>query len=238
MPPDLIGNYNKDINIELDGVKKHLETSFLFTREGGLFRVDEYVLNGGVYHYYLDIYSIGCSEPDVYLDFGTDLDDQGIRHDDIVQNLLSLNMEDERRTKKIGRVAYKDMLLQDNGFVLSAKQIKSVVIDEDYRAAGLARNIYKTLTMKYEYIVCDNTQSISGGSLWASSILSIGEVRIYDTRLNAFVDVLAKEGKGIGGLIPWSCQTLTAKQIVEWGRSFNPDSCHHIVNVLNKDALY
>ncbi|MDF7658024.1 hypothetical protein PUG81_03520 [Erwiniaceae bacterium L1_54_6] len=161
-----------------------------------------------------------------------------MRHDDIVQNLLSLNMEDERRTKKIGRVAYKHMLLQDNGFVLSAKQIKSVVIDEDYRAAGLARNIYKTLTMKHEYIVCDNTQSISGGSLWASSILSIGEVRIYDARLNAFVDVLAKEGKGIGGLIPWSCQTLTAKQIVEWGRSFNPDSCHHIVNVLNKDALY
>ncbi|MDU4943818.1 MAG: hypothetical protein E6X23_20155 [Mixta calida] len=238
MPPDLIGSYNKDITIELDGVKNHLETSYFFTLDGGLFRANEYVLNGGSYPYYLDIFQVGCTEPGFYQDYGTDLHHEGMSHHDIVENLLSLDMEHDAATKKIGRVAYKDLLLQDKGFVISAKQIKSVVIDRDYRAAGLARNVYKMLTLKHEYIVCDNIQSISGGSLWASSILSIGEVRIYDTRLNAFVDVLAKEGKGIGGLIPWSCQTLTVEQIEEWGRTFNPNSCHHIVNVISKDALY
>lgn len=238
MPPDLIGSYNKDITIELEGSRSHLETTFFFTVEGGLFRAEEYVLIDGAYHFYLDVYLIGCSTTDFYLEHGGELYDDGMLHDDIVENLLALDMEDHDATKKIGRVAYKNILLQDQGFVISAKQIKSVVIDGDYRAAGLARNIYKLLTLKHDYVVCDNTQSISGGSLWASSILTIGEVRIYDTRLNAFVDVLAKEGKGMGGMVPWSCQTLTVAQIEEWGRTFNPNSCHHIVNVISKDALY
>lgn len=238
MPPDLIGSYNKDITIELDGVRHHLETSYFFTLDGGLFRAEEYFLDGGSYHYYLDIFLVGCTDPDFYQEHGADLHFQGMSHHDIVENLLSLEMESESATKKIGRVAYKDFLLQDDGFVISAKQIKSVVIDRDYRGAGLARNVYKMLTLKHEYIVCDNTQSISGGSLWASSILSIGEVRIYDTKRKSFVDVLGKEGKGLGGSIPWSCQTLTAEQMVEWGRTFNPDCCHHIVNVISKDALY
>jgi len=238
MPPDLIGSYNKDITIELDGINNHLETSYFFTLDGGLFRSDEYVLTGGSYPYYLDIFLVGCTDPGFYQDYGTDLHYDGMSQHDIVENLLSLDMEDLAATRKIGRVAYKDLLLQDHGFVISAKQIKSVVIDKDYRDAGLARNVYKMLTLKHEYIVCDNTQSISGGSLWASSIMTIGEVRIYDTRLNAFVDVLAKEGKGIGGLIPWSCQTLTVQQIEEWGRTFSHHSCHHIVNVISKDTLY
>ncbi|KTR49353.1 hypothetical protein NS303_04580 [Pantoea ananatis] len=238
MPPDLIGSYTKDLTIELEGNRGHLDTCYFFTVDGGLFRVDEYVLSGGAYHYYLDIYLVGCSTADFYIEHGCELHDQGMPHDDIVESLLVLDMEDKAHTKKIGRVAYKDFRLQDSGFVTIAKQIKSVVIDKDYRDAGLARNVYKLLTLKHNYIVCDNTQSISGGSLWASSILILGEVRIYDTRINKFLDVLAKEGKGRSGLIPWSCQTLTIAQIEEWGRSFNPNSCHHIVNVLSKDSLY
>ncbi|MDI6537159.1 hypothetical protein QMA77_09470 [Pantoea ananatis] len=238
MPPDLIGSYTKDLTIELEGQRGHLDTCYFFTSDGGLFRVDEYVLSGGSYQYYLDIYAVACTTPDFFIEHGCDLTDQGMPHDDVVENLLALDMEDIAHTKKIGRIAYKDILLQDSGFVTPAKQIKSVVIDKDYRAAGLARNVYKMLALKHGYIVCDNTQSISGGSLWASSILTLGEVRIYDTRVNKFLDVLAKEGRGKSGLLPWSCQTLTIEQIAEWGRNFNPDSCHHIVNVLSRDSLY
>lgn len=238
MPPDLIGSYNKDLTIELEGTRSHLDTNFFFTTEGGLFRADEYILSNGWYHYYLDVFQVGCTTPDFYVNHGSNLYDQGMPHDDIVANLLSLDMEDKSETKKIGRIAYKNMLLQDAGFVISAMQIKSAMIDSEYQGAGLARNIYKLLIIKHDCIVCDNIQSISGGSLWARSILSIGDVRIYDTQLNAFVDVLSKEGKGVGGLIPWSCQTLTVAQIEEWGRAFNPDCCHHIVNVISKDALY
>jgi hypothetical protein len=74
--------------------------------------------------------------------------------------------------------------------------------------------------------------------LWASSILSIGEVRIYDTKKTQFIDVLGRLGLGISGTVPWSCQALTIDQIEQWGRRYNEEACHHIVNVISKERLY
>jgi len=236
--PDLIANYNKDITIELEGVSKHLDTNYFFTREGGLFRAEEYFLVDGPYHYYLDLYAVGCTTPDFFIEYGCDLDDKGCLHHDIVEELLSLGMVDDEQTQKVGRVAYKNFKFEDQGGSFCAIQIKSAVIDPDYRGAGLARNIYKTLVLKHEHIVCDNTQSISGGSLWASSIHSIGEVRIYDTNTQKFVDVLGFNGVGVSGIVPWSCQHLNIDQITDWGRAFSHDPCHHIVNILSKKNLY
>ncbi|WP_455872140.1 hypothetical protein [Serratia proteamaculans] len=239
MPPDLIPTYTKDLSIELNGQKELLETFHFFTREGGLFRAVEYLVIGGDYQYYLEVHSIGCTTPDFYLEIGGEYLDEGAHQQDVVNTLLQLDMEDKQTTKKIGRVAYRDFNFNDHdGTIVTAKQIKSAVIDRDFRGAGLASNIYRLLTEKHDHLVCDSIQSISGGSLWASSILSIGEVRIYDTKKAQFIDVLGRLGLGINGSIPWSCQTLTIEQIELWGRSYNQDACHHIVNVISKERLY
>jgi hypothetical protein len=239
MPPDLIASYTKDLTIELFGQKELLETFHFFTREGGLFRADEYLVTGGDYHYYLDVYSVGCTSSDFYVEHGSDLLDMGVHQLDIVNTLLELDMEDELTTKRIGRIAYKDFnLIETDGTVFTAKQIKSAVIEPDFRGAGLASNIYRMLTEKHDNLVCDNIQSISGGSLWASSILAIAEVRIYDTNKNKFIDILGRMGRGINGFVPWSCQTLTAEQIIQWGREYSHSTCHHIVNVISKESLY
>lgn len=239
MPPDLIATYTKDLNIELFGGKELLETFHFFTKEGGLFRADEYLVTGGDYQYYLDVYSVGCTTEDFYIEHGSDLLDSGINQQDLVNTLLELDMEDELATKRIGRIAYKDFNFHElDGTTVTAKQIKSAVIDNDFRGAGLASNIYRMLTEKHDYIVCDNVQSIAGGSLWASSILTIAEVRIYDINKRKFVDILGRRGLGINGFVPWSCQALTAEQIMEWGRSYSHDTCHHIVNVISKDSLF
>lgn len=239
MPPDIIATYNKDLRIELYGQKELLETFYFFTREGGLFRADEYLVTGGDYQYYLDVYSIGCTTPDFFLDFGADLLDSNASQQDIVNTLLDLQMEDELTTRRVGRVAYRDFNFnEDDGARVTAKQIKSAVIDPDFRGAGLASNVYRMLVDKHDHLVCDSIQSISGGSLWASSILAIAEVRIYDTKKCRFIDVLGRLGMGVNGEIPWSCQTLTAGQIAEWGRSYNLDACHHIVNVISREGLY
>lgn len=239
MPPDLIATYTKDLNIELFGSKELLETFHFFTKEGGLFRADEYLVTGGDCQYYLDVYSVGCTTEDFYVEHGSDLLDSGINQQDLVNTLLELDMEDELATKRIGRIAYKDFNFYElDGTTVTAKQIKSAVIDNDFRGAGLASNIYRMLTEKHDYIVCDNVQSIAGGSLWASSILTIAEVRIYDINKRKFVDILGRRGRGINGFVPWSCQTLTAEQITEWGRSYSNETCHHIVNVISKDSLF
>jgi len=239
MPPDLVASYNKDLTIELFGQKELIETFYFFTREGGLFRGNEYLVTGGDYHYYLDVFSVGCATPDFYVEYGCELLDSGVDQIDIVRTLLELEMEEQENTKKIGRIAYNEFNLNESdGAVITAKQIKSAVIDPDFRGAGLARNIYRMLTEKHEYIVCDNIQSISGGSLWASSILAISEVRIYDTKKKSFVDILSRYGLGMNGSVPWSCQTLTAEQITEWGRNYSEETCHHIVNVISRSSLY
>ncbi|EJS8701724.1 MAG: hypothetical protein RSA22_12885 [Acinetobacter sp.] len=239
MPPDIVATYNKDLRIEPFGQKHLLEKFHFFTRDGGLFMADEYLVTGGDYQYYLDVYSVGCTTDGFYVDHGSDLEDSGASQEDIVNTLLSLEMEDELATKLIGRIAYKDFNVYElDGTTVTAKQIKSAVIEQDYRGAGLASNIYRMLTEKHGCLVCDNTQSISGGSLWASSILSIAEVRIYDTSSCRFIDVLGRMGLGRNGSVPWSCQTLTAQQIAEWGRAYNQQTCHHIVNVISRESLY
>ncbi|MGM7822828.1 hypothetical protein [Yersinia enterocolitica] len=239
MPPDIIASYTKDLTIEPLGTKELIETFNFFTREGGLFRADEFLVTGGDYNYYLDVYSVACTTPGYYIEHGSDLLDQNIHQQDITNTLLELGMEDELLTKRIGRVAYRDFNFNESdGTVVTAKQIKSAKIDTDFRGAGLASNIYKMLTEKHDYLVCDNTQSIAGGSLWASSILAIAEVRIYDTQKGIFIDVLGRWGLGVNGIVPWSCQSLTTEQIIDWGRHHNSDVCHHIVNIISRDSLY
>ncbi|MEB7893387.1 hypothetical protein NGK65_06515 [Serratia ureilytica] len=240
MPPDLIATYTKDLEIELYGEKKLLETFHFFTREGGLFRADEYLVIGGDFQFYLDVYSVGCTTPGYYIDMGCAYLDDGANQQDVTNTLLDFDMEDQLTTKRVGRIAYRDFnFLEDDGVVVTAKQIKSAVVDADFRGAGLASNIYRMLTEKHEHLVCDNMQSISGGSLWASSILTIGEVRVYDTIKTKFIDVLGKLGMGKNGALPWSCHNLTIEEIEMWGRHYNKvEACHHIVNILSKSGLY
>lgn len=236
MPPDLIATYTKDLRIELYGQKELLETFHFFTREGGLFRADEYLVIGGDYQYYLDVYSIGCSTPGFFHEEGASYLDQGIHQEDIVNTLLELGMEDELTTKRVGRIAYRDFNFHESdGVEVTAKQIKSAVIEPDFRGAGLASNIYRMLAEKHGHIVCDNIQSISGGALWASSILSVADVRVYDIKKGKFVDVLGRLGLGINGTIPWSCHALTIEQIAEWDRHYSLESCHHIVNIISRE---
>lgn len=100
MPPDIIPSYTKDFTIEFFGTRQHLETFHFFTREGGLFRADEYLLSGGDYQYYLDVFSVGCTTPDFFHEYGSDLMDQNVPQHDIVHALLSLEMESAQDTKK------------------------------------------------------------------------------------------------------------------------------------------
>jgi len=136
-------------------------------------------------------------------------------------------------------VAYNDFnFVEEGGNTLTGKQIKSAVIDTDFQSAGLAREVYKMIVKKHDFLVCDNVQSIAGGALWASSIIRIAEVRIYDSQQKTFLDTLGPEARGIGGFIPWSCQHLSVDEIMmKWGRPFDVKCCRHIVHVIYKDRL-
>lgn len=239
MPPDLFATYFADLNIAPIGSKELIGNFHFFTREGGLFRACEHLVTNGDYHFYLDVYSVGCTEDDFFTTQGEDMMDDGVHQDDIVRTLLSFEMEDEIKTKRVGRIGYSDFNFTEiDGHIATGKQIKSAEIDQDYRGAGLASNIYRMLVNKYEHVICDNMQSIAGGSLWASSIITVGEVRVYDSRRCKFIDVLGRGGKGVEGSIPWGCHNLTASEIEQWDRPYSTDPRHHIVNIISRENLF
>ncbi|EPG2186040.1 TPA: hypothetical protein I3790_003635 [Enterobacter cloacae] len=239
MAPALIPTYSKDLSITPFGEKLLIETFYFFTLEAGLLRADEYIVTAGDYHYYLDVYQLGCTTDDFFQDHGEQLLDSGASMQDIVNTLLSFDMVDENKTIKIGRIQYNDFnFIEENGQTMTGKQIKSAVINPDFQSTGLARFIYVMLTKKHEYLICDNVQSVAGGALWASSILRIAVVRIYDSKTKKFVDVLGHGGRGFSGLIPWSSQNLSIDDVVRWGRALDDKNCcRHIVHVICKDRL-
>lgn len=240
MAPALISSYSKDLSITPFGEKHLIETFHFFTPDAGLLRANEYVVSEGEYQYYLDVYQLGCSTDDFFLEHGNDLLDQEVPMQDLVGTLLALDMVDDDKTVRIGRIQYNDFnFIEDNGQVRTAKQVKSAVIAEDFQSAGLAREIYKMLARRHEFLVCDNVQSIAGGALWANSIIRIADVRIYNSQTQTFVDFLGQGGRGLAGTLPWSAHDLSLDDILRWGRSYDSENCcRHIVNVICKDKLF
>lgn len=239
MAPALIPSYNKDLNITPFGEKRLIESFYFFTAEAGLLRADEYIVSSGEFQYYLDVYQLGCSTDDFFLDYGSDLLDSKVPMQDLVNTLLGLDMVDDNKTIRIGRIQFNDFnFIEENGQMMTGKQVKSAVIAQDFQSAGLAREIYQMLARKHEFLICDNIQSIAGGALWASSIIRIAEVRIYNSRTKKFMDILGPGARGVSGTLPWSANDLSVDEIVRWGRAYDDENCcRHIVHVICKDRL-
>jgi hypothetical protein len=138
MAPALIPSYSKDLSITPFGEKLLIESFYFFTLEAGLLRADEYIVSAGEYQYYLDVYQLGCSTDDFFLDHGLDLIDMNIPMQDIVNTLLALDMVDDNKTIRIGRIQFNDFnFIEENGQMMTGKQVKSAVIAPDFQSAGL-----------------------------------------------------------------------------------------------------
>lgn len=240
MAPNFTSSYSKDLNRKPECEREdEIESFHYLTVEGDLLKITEYALTGSEFHYYSKIVALGCTTEGFYADHAEFLRSHRFSDEHIIGELLELGMHAEEDDTLIGRIAYNDFTFFDGSAIKTGKQIRGVAILDDYQAGGVARNVYKCLLLKHEYIVCDNLQTIGGGSLWVSGMTSIGEVRIYDTIQKKFIDVLSKAGCGYNGIIPWSAEGLSQADIAKWEpRKLSMDSCHHIVNIISKDRIY
>ncbi|OWO80555.1 hypothetical protein B5C26_17375 [Photorhabdus luminescens] len=240
MAPNLISSYSKDLSKKPSCVSSNIIDEFYYlSPEDDLLKIIEYALAGSEYDYYSEIIYMGCSTPDFYSEHAEYLRKCGYRTKRIIDELLSLDMHESSEDVLVGRILYNDFNFIDNGITQTGKQIKGVYIDIDYRRVGLASSIYNSLLLKHRYLICDNIQSLSGGSLWAGSIVKLGEVRIYDVIRKKFLDVLTPRGVGVNGVVPWSVLDLPISELSKWEpRPLSPESCHHIVNIISKDKLY
>ncbi|WIV88761.1 hypothetical protein [Proteus appendicitidis] len=240
MSPNFTSSYIKDLSKKPECIKEEItEVFFYLTNEGDLLKITEFTLIGSEYHYYSDIVLMGCSTQDFYSNYSLYLRELGHFDSQIINTLLALEMHEEQDDCLIGRIVYNDFTFIDNLIIKNGKQIKGITILEDYRSIGIARHIYKRLLIKYEYLICDNLQTLGGGSLWVSGMTKIGEVKIYDTLNKTFIDQLNHYGCGVSGIIPWSYHGLSLIDISKWEpRKLSMDCCHHIVNIISKDKIY
>ncbi|MBS9441643.1 hypothetical protein [Photorhabdus heterorhabditis] len=237
MAPNLISSYSKDLSRKPSCVSENIIDEFHhLSLEDDLLKITEYALIGSEYHYYSEIVYVGCSTSNFYSEYAEHLKECGYSSERIINELLSLDMHEGSEDTLIGRIAYNDFNFVDKGITKTGKQIRAIEISEDFRRSGLARSIYNTLLLKHGHIICDNIQSLAGGSLWASGIIKLGDVRIYDVIKKQFIDVLTPYGIGINGIIPWSALDLPVSELSKWDpRPLSPKSCHHIVNIISKD---
>lgn len=98
---------------------------------------------------------------------------------------------------------FKDIVIKNNGNDVVGKQIKAARISDDYAEFGVTKRIYSYIAKKYSVLVCDNTQTPNGHSLWAYGISKWGELKIYNVMTQKFVGVFNREEES-PDIKPWS----------------------------------
>ncbi|MEQ5205543.1 hypothetical protein [Proteus sp. fly-1067] len=243
MAPDLVDSYSKNLNVKPVSLsEKEIDKFHHLSSDGDLLEVVEYLLEGGDFDFYIEILKVNCTDPDFFRSEALEKLTQGDAEDDITKYLLSLEMidEGEGECELIGRIAYNEFTFNKENSIRSGKQIKGAFIDSNYRSGGLGRSIYKRLVYKHSHIICDNIQSVAGGTLWASGIVTLAEVDVYDTKSGKIIGTLGDNFVATNGIKPWSAINIKSLNSLDrWDiNNLSEDSCHHIVNIISKDNLY
>ncbi|HEK3119613.1 TPA: hypothetical protein SMV40_002114 [Proteus mirabilis] len=241
MAPDLVDSYSKNLNVKpYSTSEQEVDKFYHLSADGDLLEVVEFILNGGDYDFYIEIYKAGCTDPDFFREQALEKLNDGDTEDLIIDYLLSLDMLDDSEGELVGRIAYNEFTFKKGSEIKSGKQIKAAFIADDYRSGGLGRSIYKRLVYKHEHIICDNIQSVAGGTLWASGIITLAGVDVYDTRNECIIGVLGDNFLATNGMKPWSAINIKSVQSLDrWdANSLAEESRHHIVNILSRENLF
>ncbi|TDB48221.1 hypothetical protein [Photorhabdus khanii] len=241
MAPNFTKSYSKNLKCKpFSASEAKIDTFHCLSSDGDLVKVTEYVLIGSEFDYYCELVAMGCGTEDFYSDHASTLKNAGLKEWQIIEELLSLDMHQPSEDSLIGRVAFNDFNFYDGGVLKTGKQIRGIEILSSYQGVGVAKQIYKCLLFKHDYLICDHIQTILGGRLWAQGMIKIGEVRVYDCTKKQFVDVLTPYGHGIKGVLPWSAVGLDQYDMALWGSKMklSPESCRHLVNIVSKEKVY
>jgi len=138
-------------------------------------------------------------------------------------------MEDEEHSEVIARFAYDTFSFIDrDGKPAEGKQIRGAYVTQEKAGAGLAGQIYRYLTMLHNHLICDNTQTVYGAALWATTVRNVaGRVDIYNAAKKEYVEELGDGAKGVNGCIPWDIGTLNPFKLGKWQQYPCHAAIHH-----------
>lgn len=241
MAPSLIGdNYSKDLSrLPLSpGGSSVSNIFYALIEDDTLLRITEHTYAFGDYQFYAVVERLGSYDRNFFHEEVQRLrTDEKQTDEQIIEHLLSMNMEDSIFTKVIGRFAYQDYTFTErDGSCVVGKQIKGAFLEPDSAGQRIAGIVYTQLIKEYDYLICDNSQTVYGAILWAFTMRLIGRVDIYDSVKQEFVEELGEKGTGVNGFIAWDIGSLLPKNLGRWTPyPYDPDngSCYHIVHVIS-----
>jgi len=101
----------------------------------------------------------------------------------------------------------------------------------------LAGQIYRQLAILHHHLVCDNTQTVYGATLWAVTVRSVaGRVDIYNAAKQEYVEELGEGAMGVNGCIPWDIGKLNPASLSKWQQyPFHPtiQHCYYLVLIIS-----
>lgn len=143
------------------------------------------------------------------------LDDES--EENVIHCIRSIVGESEDDDEiQIARFVYKDFLFRSRAGTETGIQIKGAFVQPSKEKKTMARTVNAFLLNWYRHIISDNHQTVFGAKIWASGMLQVGRVQVYDDTQKHFVDILAQGGIGIDGFKPWDALRLSEQQISHW----------------------
>lgn len=192
MAPAITDSYRKDLDIPLIGINYDD------------LRLDSTVLDKTKNFYNLSLY--GCKttfelvaeikkidfsdEEFIFNYIDTELEDA--THDEIISSVLDLDMHTIDEETVIGRFVFnfREFVCEDKGKSY-AVQVKGAFLEADFTGAKLACNVYDVMRNEYGCVMSDESQSVAGAKLWASSIVGRQDLIIYNLSKDKSVGVFS-----------------------------------------------
>lgn len=220
MGPSIIVSYTKDLNSfpDCDFRIKH-RVGYLISPVFDVLRLTEWKLTNSPekYSYCVTVSIVGGEDNAWLRELALDLRLDDKSEEDVIHYIRGLvgESEDDHETQ-IARFVYKDFLFRTRAGTETGIQIKGAFVQPSKEKKAITRTVYAFLLNWYRHIISDNHQTVYGAKVWASGMLQVGRVQVYDDTQKHFVDILAQGGIGIDGFKPWDALRLTEQQISHW----------------------
>jgi len=223
MSPSLIHeNYVKDLSMlpSFPGGSFVSNTLyFVFPDDIIIYRLTETTYHKADFNHLATVEELAFSSPEFITDHIGELRESGELDDEkIIRIIIALDMVDEPGTQVIARFAYDHFSFKDNdGNTANGKQIKGAYVAPEKSGVGLAGQVYRQLVMLYKHLICDNSQTVFGAALWATTVRNVvGRVDIYNVVKQEYIEELGGGALGVNGCIPWDIGKLNTINLGQW----------------------
>ncbi|HKS33369.1 MAG TPA: hypothetical protein VJS14_06540 [Enterobacteriaceae bacterium] len=220
MGPSIIASYTKDLDSFPDCDFRVINrVGYFISPVFDVLRLKEWKLANSPekYSYCATVSIVGGEENAWLRELALDRRMDNRSEEDVIHYIRSIVDESELGDEKqIARFVYTDFIFRTQAGTDAGIQIKGAFVEPSKEKKAMARTVYAFLLNWYRHIISDNHQTMYGAKIWASGMLQVGRVQIYDDIQKHFVDILAQGGIGIDGFKPWDALRLTEQQISHW----------------------